>query len=178
MSHTFTQLLYHLAFTTKYRAGLIGPELQGMLFPYIAGIVRQERASLLAIGGMPDHLHLLVRSPPTLSIADLLRVIKTNSSRWAREDIGTLPEFAWQEGYGAFSVSESSAASVCRYIQNQEEHHRRRTFEEEWGQLLRRHGIGGHVVRRCVPSAQGSRPGLRICRPTGSKLSSSTDPAR
>jgi putative transposase len=141
MAHSFTQLLYHIVFSTKYRANLIDPGLRDELYPLIAGIVRNEGGRLLAVGGMPDHVHLLVRSKPALSVSDLLRSLKANSSRWVGERADLPAGFAWQEGYGAFSISESSAAAVCRYIQNQETHHRRRSFEDEWIGLLQRHGI-------------------------------------
>lgn len=141
MSHTFSQLLFHLVFGTQYREDLIDPELRKDLYPFISGIVRNERCSLLAIGGMPDHVHLLVRVRPNVALSDLLRSIKANSSRWVHERSETPRRFGWQEGYGAFSVSESVAGDVCRYIQSQEEHHRRRSFEEEWVTLLKRHGI-------------------------------------
>jgi putative transposase len=141
MSHTFTQLLYHIVFGTRNRAALIDPGLRDDLYPYIAGIVRNERGSLLAIGGMPDHLHLLVRLKPAVSLSDLLCSVKANSSGWVHERPDPPRGFAWQEGYGAFTVSESTAGPVCRYIQNQEEHHRERSFEEEWIALLKRHGI-------------------------------------
>ena len=141
MSHTFSQLLFHVVFSTQYRQDLIDPELRDELYPIIAGIVRSERCSLLGIGGMPDHLHLLVRVRPNVSLSDLLRSVKANSSRWVHERSEMPRRFGWQEGHAAFSVSESAAGEVCRYVQNQEEHHRRRSFEEEWVGLLIRHGI-------------------------------------
>jgi putative transposase len=141
MSHTFSQLLYHIVFSTQYRQDFIDPELREDLYPFISGIIRNERCSLLGIGGMPDHVHLLVRVRPTLTVADLLRSVKANSSRWVHERSETPRRFGWQEGYAAFSVSESVAGEVCRYIQSQEGHHRRRSFEEEWVGLLIRHGI-------------------------------------
>jgi REP element-mobilizing transposase RayT len=141
MSHTFSQLLYHIIFGTQHRENLIDPELRQDLYPFIGGLVRSVRCTLLAVGGMQDHVHLLVRARPTVSLSDLLRVIKANSSRWVHERSAMPRRFGWQEGYGAFSVSGSAAADVCRYIQRQEEHHRRRTFEAEWVTLLKRHGI-------------------------------------
>ena len=90
---------------------------------------------------MPDHVHLLVRMRPSISLSDFLRSVKANSSRWVHERSETPRRFGWQEGYAAFSVSESVAGDVCRYIQTQEEHHRRRSFEEEWVTLLKKHGI-------------------------------------
>ena len=141
MAHTFSQLLYHLVFSTQYRAGLISPGFQEELHPYLGGIVRNEGGSLVAIGGMPDHVHLLVRLKPTIRLPDLLRSVKANSSRWAHERPDLPRGFAWQEGYGAFTVSQSSAPAVSRYILNQELHHRRRSFEQEWISLLRKNGI-------------------------------------
>jgi REP element-mobilizing transposase RayT len=141
MSHTFSQLLYHVVFSTRNRADLIGPELRDELYPYLGGITRNEGGSLLAVGGMPDHVHLLVRCKPALSVPDLLRTLKANSSRWIGERADLPRDFAWQEGYGVFSVSQSAAGAVCRYIQNQEEHHRRRRFAEEWVRLLKKHEI-------------------------------------
>jgi putative transposase len=141
MSHTFSHLLYHLVFSTQYRMNLIVPEFRDELHPHMEGIVRNEGGSVLAIGGMPDHVHLLVRLKPSVCLSDMLRSIKANSSRWVHERADLPREFAWQEGYGAFTVSQSSAASVARYILTQEKHHRRRSFEEEWVTLLQRHGI-------------------------------------
>src|SRR5262245_34994577 len=117
MSHTFSLLLYHIVFSTQDRAAFIDPELRDELHPYMAGVVRNERGSLLAIGGMPDHVHLLVRLKPTSCLADVLRSVKANSSRWVHERSDPPRRFGWQEGYAAFSVSESAAPSVCRYIQ-------------------------------------------------------------
>jgi REP element-mobilizing transposase RayT len=141
MSHTFSQLLFHFVFSTRYREGVIDPDLRAELYPYVEGIVRSEGGVLLGIGGMPDHVHLLIRLRPAIFMPDLLRSIKAGSSRWINERSFLPRSFAWQEGYGAFSVSESSARTVHRYIQTQERHHRQRSFEEEWISLLDRHGI-------------------------------------
>ena len=140
MSHTYSQLLYHIVFSTKYREKLIVPEIQASLYPFMLSVVRSERGELPAIGGMPDHVHLLVQLKPHHCLSDLMRGVKANSSRLVREDIG-LPEFSWLEGFGAFSVSQSGATAVRRYIQTQENHHLRRTFESEWVTLLESHGI-------------------------------------
>jgi putative transposase len=141
MSHTFSQLLYHLVFSTHHRVGLINPGFRAELYPYMEEVVRLEGGSTLAIGGMPDHVHLLVRLKPTGYLPDVLRSIKAGSSGWVHKRVDLPRGFAWQEGYGAFSVSESSAGTVRRYIQNQEEHHRDRSFEREWVTLLKRHGV-------------------------------------
>jgi REP element-mobilizing transposase RayT len=137
MSHTFSQLLFHFVFSTQNREELIGPDLRPKLYSYLEGIVQSEGGVLLSIGGMPDHVHLLARLKPAIFIPDLLRSIKAGSSGW----VNSRSRFAWQEGYGAFSVSESSAKTVHRYIQNQEAHHRKQNFEAEWIGLLERHGI-------------------------------------
>ncbi len=141
MAHSFTHLLSHIIFSTKDRYPFINEPLRERLPPYLGGIVRELHADALAIGGMPDHVHLLVRAPATLAIADLMRVLKTNASRWVHETWPQQRKFAWQTGYGAFSVSQSAADEVRAYIQRQAEHHQKMTFQEEFVAFLRRHGI-------------------------------------
>jgi REP-associated tyrosine transposase len=141
VSHTFTHLLYHLIFSTKGRQPLIDPELQPRLFAYLGGIVRELNGQATAIGGMPDHVHLLVHVPPTIAISDALRVIKTNSSKWVHETGPERHHFAWQAGYGAFSMSRSHREAVADYIARQAEHHRRRSFQEEFLEFLKRHDL-------------------------------------
>lgn len=140
MPGSFTQLLFHAVFSTKNREPLITPEIQPRLYGYIGGIVRNQRGSLLAIGGIPDHLHLLIRTRPDLAVSDLMRELKGDSSEWAHE---TFPRsaFGWQDGYAAFSVSASAKDRVIEYIENQEEHHRVRPFGEELRALLDAHGV-------------------------------------
>ena len=140
MSTTYTQLRYHLVFSTKHRMPLITSALRDNLYDYLGGVLRGNGGVLLAVGGMPDHVHLLAGWGTTLSVAEMLKLLKGASSRWINDQSKT-NVFSWQEGYGAFTVSESSAAKVCRYIHRQEEHHRRRSFEEEWVDLLKRHNI-------------------------------------
>jgi REP element-mobilizing transposase RayT len=103
--------------------------------------MKNKNAKLIAAGGMFDHIHLYASMPSTISIADFGNVVKSNSSRWVHESSSRLRNFAWQEGYGAFSVSKSEEGKVVRYISNQEEHHRKRTFKEELVGLLEKHGI-------------------------------------
>lgn len=141
MAHTFTNLLTHAIFSTKDRAPFINAELKEQLFPYMIGILRELKAKTLAINGVEDHVHLLFALPPSLSIADAMRVLKTNSSRWVHETWATRRTFSWQSGYGAFSVSQSNIASVVEYIRGQEEHHRKMTFQEEFIVFLKKHGI-------------------------------------
>jgi REP element-mobilizing transposase RayT len=141
MANTFTNLLYHVAFSTKGREPLIRDEWRSQLYSYLGGIVRNERGTLLEAGGPADHVHLLMKLPASVAVADILRLIKTNSSKWVNENEFSPGVFAWQTGYGAFSVSESQAPAVGRYIQNQVEHHRGQSFQEEFVALLKRHGV-------------------------------------
>ncbi len=112
--------------------------MQPRLWAYMGGIARNHKFLVLANGGMEDHVHLLIQLPPVLSLAKAVSLLKANSSSWMKEH-GR--KFAWQEGYGAFSVSASNLAAVERYIANQQKHHRRRTFEDEFIALLKKHGI-------------------------------------
>jgi REP element-mobilizing transposase RayT len=138
---SFTCLNYHLIFSTKHRQPLIGEEWQQRLFDYIGGIIRQQGGVLLAAGGMPDHVHLLAAISKSIAISDALRDIKANSSKWVHETFSDQAKFAWQSGYGAFSVSFSGLDPVRRYLAGQAEHHRVRTYQEEFLELLRRHEI-------------------------------------
>jgi putative transposase len=140
MAGTFSRLLYHVVFSTKSRARFIEPTLRTKLYPYMEGIIRRQRGWLLSLGGMPDHVHILLRLKPDRAIAELVRHVKGGSSKWVH-DQNLCPEFAWQSGYAAFSVSESKENTVRSYIGKQEAHHRRTTFEDEIFSLLRKHGI-------------------------------------
>ena len=141
MAGTYTNLLYHLVFSTKERIPLIGHELQPDLYAYLGGIIRGEGGILLEVGGMSDHVHLLTKFKPTVSISEMLRQVKANSSKWVNEEKFKLRKFAWQDGYAAFSVSESQVGAVRRYIQTQEAHHRGQSYQDEFRALLERHGI-------------------------------------
>jgi REP element-mobilizing transposase RayT len=138
---TFTCLNYHLVFSTRNREPLIDEVWQQRLFDYIGGIIRAQNGVLLSAGGMPDHIHLLAAINKSVAIADALRDIKANSSRWVHEEFPNHGGFAWQAGYGAFTVSYSALDSVRRYLASQKEHHRVRTFQEEFRALLARHEI-------------------------------------
>ncbi|MBI3795903.1 MAG: IS200/IS605 family transposase [Deltaproteobacteria bacterium] len=141
MAHTFTNLLTHVIFSTKDRTPSIDAELKPQLFAYMGGIVREYNGTALMVNGTPDHVHLLLRLPPSVPIAEAMRVLKTNSSRWVHEKWSSRSAFGWQTGYGAFSVSQSNASAVLRYIGNQEEHHQKVSFQEEFIAYLQRHGI-------------------------------------
>jgi Transposase and inactivated derivatives len=138
MGNTYTQLVYHIVFSTKHRAPLITCEIQAGLYDYMGGIVQKQGGSLLQIGGMPDHVHLLTRFPARVSMSDTVRSIKANSSLWLGQ---SGHHFKWQDGYGAFSVSHSRIAAVRHYIETQKEHHTLRTFKEELITLLRKHRV-------------------------------------
>ena len=141
MPASFTSLHYHIIFGTKERRSLLTSAVQARLYDYIGGIIAQEGGQLLAAGGMPDHVHLLAILPPTRAVSDVMRVVKTNSSKWLHETFPEMRAFGWQDGYGAFAVSRSAVEEVKRYIAIQEEHHRKLTFEEEFVAFLKRHGI-------------------------------------
>lgn len=138
---TFTNLLFHIAYSTKYRRELIHADIQQRLYEYIGGIIRDQKGVLLEIGGMPDHVHLLAKLSPTVAISDSLRLIKANSSKWINETFKPRIPFTWQRGFGAFSVSQSNVEQVTEYIRKQQEHHRKRSFRDEFLELLAKHGV-------------------------------------
>ncbi len=141
MAGTFTQIAMHFVFSTKQRAPLITPGLQEELYKYIGGIVHNEKSLMVQIGGMPDHLHLLCLLHPMSSTSEIMRLVKANSSKWINEQAGRTTRFEWQNGYGAFSVSKSILPAVSEYIRNQEEHHRKKSFQEEFLEFLKKHEI-------------------------------------
>ena len=143
MSHSFTCNLMHCTFSTKDRYLWINEDLEVRLWPYIGGIARENRMKALAIGGVADHLHALLSLPSTMSFAKAVQLIKGGSSKWIHEEL-RIRKFEWQAGYGAFSVSQSQVKKTIAYINNQKEHHRKRTFEEEFLQLLDKHKIDYH----------------------------------
>ena len=141
MANTFTNLLYHIVFSTKDRIPVIHGEMRERLYEYIGGIIRGERGVLLEIGGVPDHVHLLTKLKSDMAVAEMVRLMKSNSSKWLNELDGTRAHFEWQTGYGAFSVSESQVRKVRSYIQTQESHHAKVSFRNELITLLKKHGI-------------------------------------
>lgn len=133
MPDTYTKLRYHLVFSTKNRAPLITEEVREELYAYLGGILRGNGGILLVVGGMPDHVHLLAGWKTSISLAMMMQLLKTNSSKWMNERPGVTPgSFAWRTGYGAFSVSASKEPEVRRYILTQEQHHRKVSFQEEF----------------------------------------------
>jgi REP element-mobilizing transposase RayT len=140
MPQSFAAIYLHLVFSTKNREPRIERDLQPRLFAYLGGIANNHDCLLLAAGGMPDHVHLLLSIARTMSTAEINRLLKSNSSSWLRTEMGR-PDIRWQDGYGAFSVSQSNLQGVGSYLAEQEEHHRKLSFQEEFRELLRRHQI-------------------------------------
>jgi putative transposase len=136
---SYSALYYHLIWSTKYRTPLIQPEWKDDLYAYIGGIVRNEGNKLLKAGGTSDHIHLLCSLGRESTISDILRAIKTNSSKWVRETLA--PNFQWQDGYAAFSVSRGAIPDVERYLANQEQHHATISFEDEMRRIFKQCGI-------------------------------------
>jgi len=141
MAHTFTNVLIHAVFSTSGRAPLLTDTIRPDMHAYLGGILRKLKAVPIVIGGTADHIHFLALLPADLAVADCLRVVKTNSSRWAKERWPQKCSFNWQGGYEAFSVSESKRAALIHYIQEQQKHHRKISFQEELLKLLRSHGV-------------------------------------
>ncbi|MDT4968504.1 MAG: REP-associated tyrosine transposase [Acidobacteriota bacterium] len=141
MSHAYVSNLMHCTFSTKGRYPFIESELELRLWPYLGGIARQNRMKALAIGGTVDHLHALLSLPGRMSFAKAVQLIKGGTSKWVHDTFPRLQRFAWQEGYGAFSVSASQVPKTIAYIENQKEHHQKKTFREELLELVQRHGI-------------------------------------
>jgi|SRR5579859_1069045 len=141
MGRTFSRLFTHIIFSTKGRARLIGPDPKPELHAYLGGLTRELKGKALAINGMEEHVHRLVSLPPTIAVSDALRFIKANSYKWVHEKWPKRSAFAWQLGYGAFSVSKSIVPEVVDYIRRQEEHHPQFNYKQEFLGLLRKHGV-------------------------------------
>jgi REP element-mobilizing transposase RayT len=141
MANTFTSLNYHVIFSTKNREPLLGPNVRERLWPFLGGIARENGMVALEIGGMPDHVHLLLSIPASLAVSKAVQLLKGGSTPWIKETFPLLTGFAWQNGYGAFTVSVSQLDSVTEYIRNQAEHHRTSTFAEEYRLFLEKHHV-------------------------------------
>ena len=141
MANTYTQIYVHIVFAVEGRQNLIQPEHNDELQKYITGIISAQKHKLIAINNMPDHLHLLVGLRPDVALSDLVRDIKANSSRFIHEKRWVMGRFSWQEGFGAFSHSRSQLGTVIRYIENQQKHHTRKSFREEYTELLEKFGV-------------------------------------
>lgn len=139
--HSFTSSLHHCVFATKSRERWLTPDIRERLWPYLGSIARENDMKTLAIGGVADHVHLLLSLSATMSVAKAMQLLKGNSSKWIHETFPKLRSFAWQEGYAAFSIGVSGIEETRLYIRNQEEHHRTRTYREEVITFLQRHRL-------------------------------------
>ncbi len=141
MANTYTQIYIHIVFAVEGRQNLIPPEHNNELQKFITGIVSAQKQKLIAINNMPDHLHLLVGLRPDSSLSDLVRDVKAGSPKFIKEQRWVAGRFSWQEGFGAFSYSRSQLGIVIRYIENQQKHHAKKSFREEYVELLERFGV-------------------------------------
>lgn len=137
---SFTRLTYHIVFATKYRRRSIRKDLRERLYEYIGGTIRGKKGQLIEIGGVEDHIHILAGLSATIAVSEVVRDVKASSSKWMTDE-GRQTDFEWQKGYGGFTVSYDRVDSICKYIQKQEEHHKTRTFQDEYIDFLQRHGI-------------------------------------
>jgi len=141
MANTYTQIHIHAVFAVQNRLSLIQKQWQDELYKYITGILTNHGHKLLQIGGMPDHVHVLFGMKPTQSLSDLMKIMKESSSLWINQKRLIMGKFSWQEGYGGFSYGKSQIDSVVKYIQQQENHHKKRSFMEEYLELLKIFGV-------------------------------------
>lgn len=141
MPQSLSRILIHLVFSTKQREPLLSPDIRAELHPYLAGALDRLDCPSLQVGGVADHVHLLFGLSRTRTVAEVVESIKTSSSKWLKVKDETLSRFHWQSGYGAFSVSQSNADQVVAYIRDQHQHHRKRTFQEEYRRLLARYRV-------------------------------------
>ena len=137
MAHSYSQLFIHLVWSTKNREPFITSEIKPRLYGYIRKVLEDKKCSLFTINGMPDHVHILLNLPSTIGLSELLRHLKTTSSKWMHQTFPESKNFSWQDGYGAFSVGISQLKQVSSYIENQEKHHQKRNFDEEFVYFLK-----------------------------------------
>ena len=141
MANTFTSLHYHVIFSTKHREPWIPRDQEERLWAYLAGIAQQHKLKPLLVGGIEDHINILLGMPPTITVSEALKSIKGGSSGWLKENLPDCRGFGWQDGYAAFAVRKSQLGEVEDYIRKQREHHRFKTFQEEYRVFLERHEI-------------------------------------
>lgn len=141
MADTYSQIYIHVVFAVKGRQNLISAKWEDELFSYITGIIKNKGQKLIRINGVSDHLHLLIGIKPDIALSDLVRDIKSNSSRFINEKGWINGRFEWQQGFGAFSLSHSHLTSTIKYIEHQKEHHKKSTFKEEYEELLKMYEV-------------------------------------
>ncbi|MGD9561082.1 MAG: IS200/IS605 family transposase [Pyrinomonadaceae bacterium] len=137
MANTYSNIFYHIVFSTKGRKNIIGPETEARLWAYIGGIARKHGIVAIQIGGIENHIHILILAKPKIAPSQIVQWLKGESSRWMHETFPEMHSFAWQDGYGIFSVSKSNVPDVVEYIKNQREHHQRQSFEDEYISMLK-----------------------------------------
>jgi REP element-mobilizing transposase RayT len=137
MANTFTQIHIHTVFAVQNRISLINSSWQNQLYKYITTIIQKHGHKVLSIGGMSDHIHILFGFRPTQALSNLMQEVKRDSSEWINKEKLVMGRFAWQEGYGAFSYSKSHIAQVANYIETQAEHHKKKSFIEEYKKILK-----------------------------------------
>ncbi len=141
MPQSLSSILIHLIFSTKHRQPLVTAQVEPDLYAYMAGILQEKRCPALTIGGMPDHVHVLFLLARTRSVSEVVEDLKKDSSKWMKTQGASFRDFYWQAGYGAFSLGQSSVGEARQYIDNQKEHHKTRTFQEEYRTFLKRYGV-------------------------------------
>lgn len=141
MANTYTQLYFHIVIVVKGRQNHISLKWKDELYKYITGIITNKSQKLMILNGMPDHLHLLIGTKPNCTLSDLVRDIKANSSKWINERHLVTGKFEWQKGFGGFTVSQSGVKNVIEYIKNQEDHHRKKSFREEYIDFLKAYEV-------------------------------------
>lgn len=141
MANTYTALHYHIVFSTKNREPWLISSKEARIWEYLGGIARANDMKAVQVGGYVDHIHLLLALPATMSLSKAVQFLKGASSRWIHETDNDMAAFAWQDGYGAFTVGVSQIADTVQYIEGQREHHRVKTFQEEYLHFLRKHGV-------------------------------------
>ena len=141
MAGTFTQIYIHAICSTKNRQNVLLPEVRKQVYNYICGIIKNEEGYVYSIGGTSNHIHILFSTSSKVSISEMLKEIKGSSSRWINQNLSLQNKFQWQAGFGAFSVSQSQLGAVTQYINNQEEHHKKFSFKDEFRALLNKHNL-------------------------------------
>jgi putative transposase len=141
MPQSLSYLLVHIVFATKDRAPVLTPAIRPDLYAYLATVVRNLDCECFRVGGVADHIHLAIRISRIITIAEIVEKLKSSSSKWLKTQSQTVPDFAWQNGYGAFSVGPSDLNALLKYIDTQEEHHKKQTFQDEYRAFLNKYGV-------------------------------------
>ncbi|HEX8564682.1 MAG TPA: IS200/IS605 family transposase [Pyrinomonadaceae bacterium] len=141
MANTYSSLFYHIVFSTKHRQDFINKEIENRVWAYIGGVGRKHKLTALQVGGIENHIHALIMSAPVLLPGKTAQFLKGDSSKWIHEEFLNLRAFAWQDGFGVFSVSKSNVPKVIEYIKNQRQHHQAENFEDEYVKLMKLHGV-------------------------------------